>query len=96
MFARHAGEDIGYIFGSLAGQVYRGQQFSYADNWASYSIGNLLQLEQIRWLSEEQILRYDMGPMMDYKRHWTEQRRVVEAWVLQGKRGRGGQREMQV
>ena len=96
MFARHGERDIGYIFGGLAGHVYRGQQFSYAADWKSYSIGNLLQVELIKWLCEEHILRYDMGPVMDYKNHWTEQRRVVEAWVLQGKRGRGGQREMQV
>jgi len=49
----------------------------------------LLQLEQIRWLCEEQMERYDMGPMMEYKQHWTEQRRVVETWVLQRKRGSG-------
>lgn len=83
IFARHAERDIGYIFGGLAGRVYRGQQFSYADDWATYSIGNLLQLEQIRWLCEEHMARYDMGPMMDYKRHWTEEQRVVETWVFQ-------------
>jgi len=89
IFARHAERDIGFIFGGLAGRVYRGQQFSYADDWAAYSIGNLLQLEQIRWLCEEQMERYDMGPMMEYKTHWTEERRVVETWVLQRKRESG-------
>ena len=85
IFARHAERDIGYIFGGLAGRVYRGQQFSYADDWAAYSIGNVLQLEQIRWLCEENMTRYDMGPVMDYKHHWTEEQRVVETWFLRQK-----------
>jgi len=72
MFARHEDRDIGFIFGGLAGCFYRGQQFSFADDWKSFSIGNLLQLEQITWLCEEGVQRYDMGPLMEYKTHWTE------------------------
>ena len=85
MFARHADRDIGFIFGGLAGKVYRGQQFSYADEWKNASIGNLLQLEQIRWLCEEGMIRYDMGPLMGYKHHWTENRTVIETRVLKRK-----------
>jgi len=50
----------------------------------------MLQLEQIRWLCEENMTRYDMGPMMEYKTHWTEEQRVVETWVLQRKRESSG------
>jgi len=82
MFARHAGEDIGFIFGGVFDGIYRGQQFSYVDHWQRHSIGNLLQIEQIRWLCEEHAVRYDMGPMMDYKQHWTEHRDRIAAWYL--------------
>jgi hypothetical protein len=82
MFARHQGRDIGFIFGALFGNVYRGQQFSYADDWKGASIGNLLQLEQIRWLCEEGAIRYDMGPQMGYKRHWTERRTLITTLAL--------------
>lgn len=82
MFARHEGRDIGFIFGALFGNVYRGQQFSYADDWKGASIGNLLQLEQIRWLCEEGAIRYDMGPQMGYKRHWTERRTLITTLAL--------------
>jgi hypothetical protein len=85
MFARHGERDIGFIFGGLAGEVYRGQQFSYAHDWKAASIGNLLQLEQIRWLCEEGIGRYDMGPLMGYKDHWTEKRTPIETWLLKPK-----------
>jgi len=85
MFARHGGRDICFIFGGLAGEVYRGQQFSYADGWKAESIGNLLQLEQIRWLCEEGVSRYDMGPLMGYKDHWTEHRTPIETWLLTAK-----------
>ena len=82
MFARHGDEDIGFIFGGLVDSVYRGQQFSYAEDWRPYSIGNLLQLEQIKWLCDENAERYDMGPMMEYKEHWTEIRRTITAVML--------------
>ena len=89
IFARHEDRDIGFVFGGLAGNIYRGQQFSYADDWKEYSVGNLLQMEQIAWLCEEGAARYDLGPItgekMEYKRHWAEQRFPMEAWVLERK-----------
>lgn len=86
MFARHQGRDIGFIFGGLAGSTYRGQQFSYVDDWHAFSIGNLLQVEQIRWLCEDGVVRYDMGPNMPYKRHWTELAVPIEVWLLRAVR----------
>ena len=87
IFARHDDKDIGFIFGGMAGDIYRGQQFSFDDAWSDASIGNLLQLEQVKWLSEEGARRYDMGPLlgrhMDYKRHWTEKRFHIETWILE-------------
>lgn len=82
VFARCGDDDIGFIFGGMAGAVYRGQQFSYVESWSPYSIGNLLQVEQVRWLGEEGAQRYDMGPKMDYKRHWTEIETRMDAWLL--------------
>lgn len=82
MFARYGDRDIGFIFGGLAERVYRGQQFSYVEDWSAASIGNLLQFEQLRWLCEEGVERYDMGPLMDYKHHWTELHFKTEARLL--------------
>ena len=77
IFAVCDGRDIGFVFGGMAGAVYRGQQFSYDNEWRRFSIGNLLQAEQVRWLCEEGAVRYDMGmsadPRMAYKQHWAEQ-----------------------
>ena len=86
IFATHAGRDIGYIFGGMAGPIYRGQQFSFDDAYRDMSIGNVLQYEQIAWLCEEGAHRYDMGPLtgplMAYKEHWTEIRLLIEAWMF--------------
>lgn len=86
IFATHEGKDIGFIFGGMAGKIYRGQQFSYDDGWKTFSIGNLMQLEQITWLCEEHATRYDMGPLtgprMHYKAHWTEKEIELQTWVL--------------
>lgn len=86
MFARHEETDIGFIFGGKAGNIYRGQQFSYHEAWKRWGIGNLLQVEQVRWLCEEGARRYDMGPLdgaaMRYKEHWTEKRLPIQSWLL--------------
>jgi hypothetical protein len=89
IFARHEDKDIGFIFGGKVGNIYRGQQFSYAHDWKSFSIGNLMQMEQIKWLCEEKAKRYDMGPIvgpsMEYKTHWTEERMPIQTWILERK-----------
>lgn len=82
IFARVAERDVGFIFGGLAGPIYRGQQFSYADDHAPWSIGNLLQQEQIRWLAEDGVEQYDLGPWMAYKEHWAEHSIAMEALLL--------------
>lgn len=86
MFARFENRDVGFIFGGIQGNVYRGQQFSYRQELARHSLGNLMQYEQIKWLVEEGITRYDMGsgtgPRMDYKTRWAEDYKALETWLL--------------
>ena len=86
IFARHGDRDIGFIFGGMAGNVYRGQQFSYNEAWKNWSVGNLMQVEKIRWLCEQGVTRYDMGPIddprMEYKQHWTEENMEIQTWIL--------------
>ncbi|MEY2981065.1 MAG: hypothetical protein RL562_1292 [Planctomycetota bacterium] len=72
VFARARDHDIGFVFGGLAGAVYRGQQFSFDEAWFDLSIGNLLQDQMLAWLCEEGIERYDMGPEMPYMRRFAE------------------------
>jgi hypothetical protein len=89
IFAKHENRDIGFIFGGMAGKIYRGQQFSFDDAWKRFSIGSVMQLEKIEWLCEEGAVRYDMGPLdgqkMEYKEHWTERRIKLQTWILQKK-----------
>lgn len=86
MFATRDGEDIGFIFGGMSDGIYRGQQFSFDDEWSAFSIGNLMQVEQVRWLCEEGARRYDLGPLlgpsMEYKYSWTEVHLPIEAWLI--------------
>lgn len=86
IFAKHEDKDIGFIFGGMVGKIYRGQQFSYDERWKKFSIGNIMQLEQILWLCEENAERYDMGPLtgprMHYKAHWTEKEFKLQTWIL--------------
>lgn len=82
MFARYGDRDIGYIFGGVVGKYYRGQQFSYDEQWRSLSLGSLLQIEKIRWLCEDAIQRYDMGQALEYKTHWAEIELMTETILL--------------
>ncbi|MDR0380080.1 MAG: GNAT family N-acetyltransferase [Candidatus Accumulibacter sp.] len=86
ILARAGEQDIGFIFGGLCEGIYRGQQFSFDDAWARFSVGSLMQMEQVRWLCEEGVRRYDLGPLlsrrMGYKRHWTELGFPVSSWFL--------------
>jgi CelD/BcsL family acetyltransferase involved in cellulose biosynthesis len=72
IFARHEDEDIGFVMGGIDGTCYRGQQFTYQNQWAPHSVGNLLQWKMIQWLCELGIDRYDMGSILEYKTHWAE------------------------
>jgi CelD/BcsL family acetyltransferase involved in cellulose biosynthesis len=86
IMARFEDRDIGFIFGGMLGKIYRGQQFSFVDDWAAGSIGNTLQAEQIKWLCEEGSTRYGLGPLkrrrMEYKTHWTELEYDIRSIVM--------------
>ena len=87
IMARYDEEDIGYIFGGLIGSIYRGLQFSYDDRYRKHSVGNLMQYEQISWLIEDGITRYDMGSVlgenMEYKANWTEKYTPFQCWIFE-------------
>lgn len=86
IIASRDGRDIGFIFGSIGGATYRGQQFSHDLDFARYSPGHVLQLEMIDWLCEEGLERYDLGPCsgpgMQYKCHWIDHVRPIRTWAL--------------
>lgn len=86
IFARRENDDIGFIFGGLCGNIYRGQQFSYDNDYARLSLGNVMQFKKIEWLCELGMARYDMGPStgerMAYKLHWTELATPVNTWLM--------------
>ena len=46
-----------------------------------------MQVETIRWLCEEGVQRYDMGPVdgpkMGYKTHWTEKAFPIRTWLIE-------------
>jgi hypothetical protein len=82
IFARDSDRDIGFIFGGITGGHYRGLQFSYAEDWGGYSVGNILQMETVKWLCEEGIARYDLGQAMGYKVRWAELELQTENLLL--------------
>lgn len=71
--ARQGERAIGYIFGGLFGADYRGLQVSFDDQWRSYGVGNLLQMQMVEGLCAEGLRSYQLGTAMPYKRHWAEQ-----------------------
>jgi hypothetical protein len=82
IFARMGDRDVGYILGAVMAGEYRGLQFSYDAELASFGIGGLLQYHQVAELCDEGIARYDLGTEMDYKRRWAEDIMETEMLVL--------------
>ncbi|MGA1824028.1 MAG: GNAT family N-acetyltransferase [bacterium] len=72
IFAVKEGKDIGYIYGAFIKKRFRGLQFSFDNDYASLSLGNMLQYNMIEWLCEENCLKYDLGSMVPYKKKWAE------------------------
>jgi hypothetical protein len=87
LFARRDGEDLGYIFGGVRDGVYRGFQFSFAEEARPLAIGNVMQLVQIEQLCGEGVALYDLGVELDYKHRWGE--RVFETVTLAALRREG-------
>jgi len=69
-----SGEDLAYLFGGVSGDTFRGLQFAFAAGHEERSLGNVMQYRAIAALCEEEegVARYDLGTVVDYKRHWGE------------------------
>lgn len=67
------GSDVGFIFGGVRGDTYRGLQISFVESARELGIGNLLQWHEIQRLAHEGLYTYDIGMDMEYKRLWTEE-----------------------
>lgn len=72
LFARRDGQDLGYILGGVRDGIYRGFQFSFAEEGRRLGVGNLLQLAQVEMLCAEGVVLYDLGIDLEYKRRWGE------------------------
>jgi Acetyltransferase (GNAT) domain len=64
--------DVGFILGGVIEGRYRGFQLSYAQSVRTLSVGNLLQIHEIRKLCHEGVHTYDLGMDMEYKRAWSD------------------------
>jgi len=79
-FARTGDGDVGYVLGGLRGTHYRGLQFSYVDELGELSLGNLMQVWQMRALVAEGVATYDLGSEAVYKQRWAD--RVLASPVI--------------
>ena len=70
VFAKQGDEDVGFCYGGASHGIYRGQQTSYRDDLAGFSIGTLMHFETAKWLAEDGARLQHFGPvqrMMSYK-----------------------------
>jgi len=82
LLLRMDGQDVAYIVGGVLGQVYRGFQLGYNDEYARLGLGHVAQWEMIRRLAQEGIHTYDLGMVMDYKRRWSDKILKLENIVV--------------
>ena len=72
IIARRENEDIGFVFGGVFQDTYRGLQMSFDDRFRHLSLGNVLQAQMIRALAAEGVAIYDLGSEIEYKSRWSE------------------------
>jgi hypothetical protein len=73
---------VGYIFGTVYQDMYRGLQMSFDDIYRPLALGNLLQLNMIHWLTEDRVHQYDMGAELPYKERWAELKHETRTLLL--------------
>lgn len=76
------GQVVGYAFGGVWGDVFRGLQFSYLPEYQQLSLGNLMQVALIEELCGEGIGTYDLGMDMPYKHRWMDQHVTTHALII--------------
>jgi CelD/BcsL family acetyltransferase involved in cellulose biosynthesis len=83
LMARRDGIDLAHIFGGVAGKTYRGLQMSYLEEVRDLSLGNRLQLENLRRCADAGITIYDLGMHAPYKERWADrwEKRIGVLWV---------------
>ncbi len=72
LVATRDGRDVGYLYGGIAGELFRGLQFSFCEEARGLGLGNALQAEMLERLCAEGIATYDLGSKSEYKRRWAE------------------------
>ena len=72
LLATREGVDVGYLYGGIAGDLFRGLQFSFREAERGLGLGNALQAEMLERLCAEGVSIYDLGSQSDYKRRWAE------------------------
>lgn len=81
--AERDGTPVGYIFGACDSGRYRGLQFSFDQEFAQLSLGNVLQFRMIEWLCSQGCHTYDLGMVVDYKKRWAENLHATASLMLQ-------------
>jgi len=84
LFARRDGQDVAVCFGGVFEGTYRGLQNSFDERFRDLSLGNVMQAETIRRLSDEGVAIYDLGSEMEYKQRFAEE--TFETMTLLGVR----------
>ncbi len=72
LFATRDGQDVGYLFGVVRHDTFRGLQASFDERFAQASLGSALHWEMIGRLCDEGVAWYDMGVEVEYKHRWAE------------------------
>jgi len=81
LIAERDGQDVGYVFGGVRGDYYRGFQFSYDDRHRALGLGNALQFRMIEMMCAEGVRWFDLGVASSYKTRWAEIEKRTAAFL---------------
>ena len=70
------GKDVAFLLGAVFGNTFRGLQMSYDNEFRTLGLGNFLQIDTMRAVSENDgVTEYDLGMFSEYKSRWADEMR---------------------
>lgn len=75
-------KEVGFLYGALFKNIFRGLQMSYDNNYRDLGLGNMLQHKMIEYLANNQIKAYDLGSEIPYKTRWAEIKLTTQSILI--------------
>jgi len=75
-------KEVGFIYGAIFQNIFRGLQMSYDNDYRALGLGNMLQHNMLDYLANNNVEGYDLGSEVAYKSRWVEKKLAVPSIII--------------